>query len=165
MRKMIMSVLAAGCIMGLLVPAVQADSVTVTLTRAGAVGATAAYSDPINISGYLERVEFNSTSTGATNTFTLATYEGTTAQQKFIEYSTTSTGAQYKVVSPRVLGTTIAGVTLASVATGTNEATQVLMAPYERMMIGGNVKLSVSPALTNATTTVEAVLFYERAKK
>jgi len=164
MRKMI-TALVVGAIMGLLVPAVQADSVTVTLTRTGAVGATAAYSEPINISGYLERVEFNSASDGATNTFTLATYKGTTAQQKFVEFSTASTGTQYKVVSPRVVGTTIAGVALDAVATGTNQATQVLSVPYERMMIGGNVKLALSPALTNTTTTVEAVLYYERAKK
>jgi hypothetical protein len=140
---------------------VMADSVTVTVSRPGAVGAGVAYSAPIPASGWLDRVEFISTSTGLTNTFTLATYEGTTAQQKFVEYSTTATGTQYKVVSPRITATTTAGVALAAVDGGTNSQT-VLVAQYDRMIIGGNLKLAVSPALTNATTEVKAILYFDR---
>jgi hypothetical protein len=52
---------------------------------------------------------------------------------------------------------------VAEVGTGTN-VTQSLVAPYERLMIGGDLKLKVgSAAGTNATVT--AKIFYQPLPK
>jgi len=163
MKKLIIGMLAV------MVIAVvgMADSVTVTLDS-GATGA-AAYSDALFASGYLDRIELvrDSDTAAETNQITtvvLATYSGTTALNTYMS-ATLATGAVTKVVSPRAIGQTTAGVNLAAAANGTNDYTAgtVLVAPYERMMIGGNSKLAVSGNATNCTVT--ATVYFEPLQK
>ena len=144
--------------------AAVADEKTVTVTAAGAT----TYSDPINISGYIERVEVVRTPTAVSDVvdIDLATFSGTTIMQSIVNIDAAATNFTPVAVMPRVVGTTVAGVALTAVtgtAVGTNTTT-MLTVPYERIMAGGNLKLKVT-ALGGTNATVTAVIHYERSTK
>jgi hypothetical protein len=152
----------------LIATAAVSDTVTVTVSAAGAD----AYSAPINISGYLDRVEIYRTPDAASDVVNvdLATFIGTTAVETYVDLNAVATNAAPTVVRPRFLPTSAGGVALAAATTtyagdatnGTNAVvTTVLSAPYEKPLVGGNLKLKVSAAAgTNATVT--ATLYYKR---
>ena len=146
-----------------------ADTKTVVVTAAGAD----TYSAPIDVSGYIDRVEVVrtvDTSSDIVN-IDLGTWSGTTLLQSIVDINSAATNMTAVVARPRVFGTTVGGVDLAAVTAGgpwgagTNVvATTVLVAPYERIMAGGNLKLKVSASGgTNATVT--ATIYYERTAK
>jgi hypothetical protein len=139
-----------------------ADSATVEVTAAGA----ATYSDAINISGYIERVELVKSSDNDVVDIDVATFSGTTILESIVDINALATATDTVVIRPRVVGTGLSGTALAAVtgtAVGTN-TTQMLTVPYERIMAGGNVKLKVTAAAgTNAT--VKATIYYERTAK
>jgi hypothetical protein len=144
---------------------VQADSMPVTLTSSTNA---AVVSDAIPISGYLERIEITQTA-GRTNTITLASYEGSTAVDAFVSLTDL---AGNKVVRPRVIGTTTAGVNLASVVTAdagvTNAAAgQVLVAQYDKVLVGGTIKLAATANAANGTnsTAIKAVIYWSPIHK
>lgn len=115
----------------------------------------------IPVSGWLDRIEIQVTGS-STSAVTVATYaaDGTTAIDTVL---TLSAATANTVVRPRVIGTTTAGVALtaASAIGGTNEfAKTILTAPYERIMIGGDVRLKVV-AGSAAENTVKATVYYE----
>jgi hypothetical protein len=127
----------------------------------------------IPVSGWLDRVEVSQSST-VTSTVTVATFDGTTAMEKFV-YLASLTDTT-KIVRPRVVGTGITGTDLAAAAashvagTGTNSVVStVLVAPYERMLIGGNTKIQVvntsCNGATGGTNDVKVVIYYERLSK
>jgi hypothetical protein len=141
-----------------------ADEKTVVVTAAGAT----TYSDPINVSGYIERVEIVRTPTSVSDVvdIDLATFSGTTIMQSVVNIDAAATNFTPVAVVPRVVGTTVAGVALTAVtgtAVGTNTTT-MLTVPYERIMVGGNLKLKVT-ALAGTNATVTAVIHYERSPK
>lgn len=141
MRKLMavigVCILAAGVAVG----DVYTLSFTVTNNQ------TAAYSDPLPISGFLEKVEFVQTGGDAlsTSSVMLATFSGTTAVDIYVTNTTAQTTR--KVTRPRILGTGTTGTTLVKVTedagqASTNEcATTILTAPYERPSVGSNLKL------------------------
>ena len=144
-----------------------ADSATVEVTAAGA----ATYSDAINISGYIERVELVKSADNDVVDIDLATFSGTTILESIVNIDALATATDTVVIRPRVVGTGLSGSALAAVVTsgpygeGTNGvATTALTVPYERIMAGGNVKLKVTAAAgTNAT--VKATIYYQRTAK
>jgi hypothetical protein len=143
----------------------QADTATVSLTVTG--GQAIAYSDAIPASGILEKIEVVQ-SASCTATVTIATYSGTTAVDTFASLSSL---VGNKVVRPRVIGTTTAGVNLAaSIQAGsdalTNLVSTALIGLYEKQMIGGNVKMAVTDAGTSTgTNTVTATVYFTPVKK
>ena len=139
-----------------------ADSATVEVTAAGA----ATYSDAINISGYIERVELVKSTDNNVVDIDVATFDGTTILESIVNIDALATSTDTVVIRPRVVGTGLSGSALAAVtgtAVGTN-TTQMLTVPYERIMAGGNIKLKVTAAAgTNAT--VKATIYYQRTAK
>jgi len=144
----------------------MADSVSVTVTVTN--GQAATFSDLIPASGWLDRIEVRQDSS-ATSTIVVATYDGTTAVETFATLSGL-TDAQ-KVVRPRLIGTTTAGVALAAVAAGSTAAltnayaSTVLVAPYERPLIGGNLKARVTGTANDGSNPVTVTVFFEPLKK
>lgn len=131
--------------------AVQADQyyqeVTVITTNGGT-----AYSDALTVAGFLDKVEY--TCSRGTSTFTVATFNSTTAIDTLATKQVTAAGSG--VIRPRVLGTDTGGTALAGVATYGAYVTNALGQPvsnyvysvvaaarYERLRIGGNVKVRV----------------------
>lgn len=125
----------------------------------------------IPVSGWLDRIEVSQSAT-VTSTVTVATFDGTTAMEKFA-YLASLTDAT-KIVRPRVVGTGTTGTTLTyahqpGLENTTNLVGQVLVAPYERMLIGGNTKIQVvntsCNGATGGTNDVKVVIYYERLSK
>lgn len=112
----------------------------------------------IPVSGWLDRIEIQVTGS-STSAVTVATYaaDGTTALDTVLTLATCTANT---VVRPRVIGTTTAGVNLAAASTAATNATQVLVAQYDRIMLGGDVRLKVV-AGSAAENTVKATLYYE----
>lgn len=144
-----------------------ADSKTVTVSATGA----AAYSDAIDVSGYIERVEIVKSGDTDVVDIDLGTFSGTTLLESIVDINALATATDTVVIRPRVVGTGLSGIALAAVVSagpygaGTNGvATTVLVAPYERIMAGGNLKLKVGASGgTNATVT--ATIYFERTAK
>lgn len=140
----------------------MADTATVSLTVTN--GQAITYSDQIPVSGYLDKIEVvASEGTSHTTTVTVATYSGTTALETFASLSAWSTAT--KVVRPRVLPTDTTGTALAAAVSDSNSVTRVLNVPYDRPLIGGNVKIAVTGTANTGTNTVTAVLYYQPLKK
>lgn len=136
--------------------AARADFYEYSVTTA--TGAVTTVSAQIPVSGYLDRVEIIQTA-ARTNTFTIATYDSTTAIDTVVA-SGALTGN--KVIRPRIIGTTTAGVNLAAAATGTNDYTAgtVLVASYDKPIVGGNLLVSILGDAANVATTAVKVRFY-----
>lgn len=119
-------------------------------------------SSSIPASGWLDRVEIQVTGS-STSAVTVASYaaDGTTAIDTFV---TLAAATANTVVRPRVIGTTTAGVNLAAASTAATNATQVLVAHYDRIMIGGDIRLKVV-AGSAAENTVKATIYYEPTRK
>jgi hypothetical protein len=122
-------------------------------------------SSAIPVSGWLDKIEIQ-VSGSSTSAVTVATYasDGTTAIDTLL---TLTAATANTVVRPRVIGTTTAGVALASASAigGTNEyAKTVLVAPYERIMVGGDIRLKVVSG-SAAANTVKATVYYEPTRK
>lgn len=129
-----------------------ADTRTVSLVATN--GQAIQYSDAIPASGYLEKVEVVQTS-GCTSTVTVATFSGTTAIDTFASLTTL---VGNKVVRPRIIGTTTAGVDLAAAVQAgadamTNNVGTVLVGSFEKPLIGGNLKVAVTPSGSSTTGT------------
>jgi hypothetical protein len=147
---------AAVCVIA---TAAISDTATVTVTATGAD----AYSDAINISGYLNKVEIYRTPdpSSAVVNVDVATFIGTTAVDTFVDLNNVATNAAAVVIRPRVLPTTAAGVTLTAVDNSGTNTTTMLVGNYEKPLVGGNLKLKVGASGgTNATVT--ATFYYER---
>lgn len=174
------------CVVGL----ASADSYTYSLTITN--GQAATLSAALPISGWLDRVEIRQDNP-ATSAVYVATYDGTTAVDTFVSLATLTTGQ--KVVRPRFIGTGNDGTALSGVAAqyaagkfalstasadGTNltsitcsyspsntVVTTVLQAPYERAMIGGNLKVSIGSAGggNDGSNPVDVTIFYDRTAR
>lgn len=139
---------------------VQADTATVALTVTN--GQAIAYSDAIPASGILEKIEVIQSDATATSTVTVATYSGTTAVDTMASLTAL---VGNKVVRPRVIGTTIAGVNLAAVEGTTNVMSTLLAALYEKPMVGGNLKLAVTGTFNAGTNTVTCKVYFQPLAK
>jgi hypothetical protein len=136
-----------------------ADSAQMSLT---VTNTQTTISEPISASGWLDRIEITVTGS-STSAVTVASYaaDGTTAVDTFL---TLAAATANTVVRPRVIGTTTAGVALAAASTAATNATQVLVAQYDRIMIGGDIRLKVV-AGSAAANTVTAKVYYEPTRK
>lgn len=142
----------------------QADSFTYTsdsLLTNGQISTSAA----LPVSGYLDRIEMYGANAAMTSAVVVASYtSGGTAIDTFANVTALAETTP-KVIRPRFVGTTTAGTTIAPVELvgGTNVST-ILTAPYERPIIGGNVKVKVTGTVAN-TNTVVVTIFYEPLPK
>jgi hypothetical protein len=141
----------------------NANAASETITVTDAVNSTN-YSAAFTASGYLEKIEVTGITAAGTCTVMVATMNGTAV----VDLIASNTLSASKVFIPRRVGTDTAGTALASAVTtlsgDTNIVTQILVAPYERYMLGGNVKVrSVNTGTTAQTYNV--TLFYEPTLK
>lgn len=130
----------------------QADtaSITVTVTNNQAI----TYSDAFLVSGYLDKIEVvQDAGAATTSTVTVATYDGTTAVETFASLSSLTGN---KVVRYRAAPQTSAGVTV-------DVATNAI--PYEKVIIGGNVKAAVTGTANDGSNPVKITIYYEPLKK
>lgn len=116
-------------------------------------------------SGYLDRIEISQTA-ALTSAVVVASYDA--AGTAIETYANVSAFTGNKVVRLRVIGTANTGTALtyahqAGLDNQTNMVGQILVAPYERVLIGGNVKAVVTPGgtPTSSTNSVIIRLFYE----
>ncbi len=144
------------------VAAVADESAAIVVRSTNGV---ASYSSAIDVSGWLDRVEIVKSGDTGTCDIVIGTYSSTTALEKFVNISALAEGTDTVVLRPRAVGTVLTSGTAITAVTGTavgTNTTTMLVAPYERMMVGGNLKLCVT-STTNAVIT--AKLFYERSPK
>lgn len=145
------------------VSASTADSYTYvsdSLLTNGQISTSAA----LPISGYLDRIEMYGGQAAMTSAVVVASYTaGGTTIDTFANVTALAETTP-KVIRPRFVGTTTAGVNIAPVELvgGTNVST-VLTAPYDRPIVGGNVKVKVTGTVAN-TNTVTVILYYEPIK-
>lgn len=145
-----------------------ADTYTYTTTVTN--GQAIAYSDPLPISGWLDRIEAY-TEINSTTTVTVASYAGTTAAFTYFS-AAIGQGASLLPTNARtrVVGTTSAGADLSSSVTdsgigATGLVTQVKSVPFERPMIGGNVKCAVTGTANDGSCPVTVTIFFEPLNK
>jgi hypothetical protein len=144
---------------------VFADTATISVTVTN--GQAATLSSAIPASGEIDKIEFVQDS-AATSTVVVATYTGTTAIETLASLSAWATST--KLVIPRRVGTTTAGVSLTAAAIAGSDATTnttgtALIAAYERPVIGGNIKMSVTGTENDGTNTVTATIYYRQLQK
>lgn len=142
-----------------------ADTYTFTATLTN--GQPITYSDPLPVSGYLEKIEV-SADVASTTTVTVATY--TSGNQALDTYATKAISAvgtnATAVFRTRVLGTDNAATALSAAGllnNTTNTYTGVgtsLVAGYERPMLGGNVKVALTGTANDGSCPVTVTLFY-----
>lgn len=140
----------------------RADSYTYTVTAMtnGQIGTAT-----VPASGWLDKVEISQLAGLGTCTVTVATFAGSEAVD-VLAYAAGLTSN--KVIRTRFVGTGNTGTVLAAahqagLENTTNMVGQILVAPYERPMIGGNTKINIVNA--NASNDVKVVLYYEPIKK
>lgn len=157
-KRLLIAVMASACLS--IGASADSDVQTVVVPTT-----TTVTSGMFTASGWLDRIEISGTS-GSTCGVVVASYDsGGTA----IETYATKTVTTPAVIRTRVIGTANTGVALAAVVGSgsdalTNLVTTVLSAPYERVLIGGNVKAVLTGA-SAATNTVVIRLFYEPLNK
>ncbi len=153
MKKIGLILVALVGLAGMAQAATVSASLTVTNTQA------ITYSDPIQISGTLQKIEVVQ-SAGSTSTVTVASYNGTNAVDTFASL-TSLVGS--KVVRLMVAPTDNTGTAIASSTNNATAVGTVLAVPYVQPYIGGNVKLAVTAAgSATGTNTVTVTLFYEK---
>ena len=156
MKKMIVGVLSMLVMAGF----VCADSYTYTFVAANCTNT----SEVIPISGYLDKIELSQTaglSTTRSNVIVVATYNGTTA----VDTLASVTLGAAKVVRVRVQPTDNTGTVIPAAlgASITNYST-ALSVPYEKVLVGGNIKVTIQNDHANASTNV-ITFYYEPLKK
>jgi hypothetical protein len=155
MKKMLGIVVAALVVAGVAQAAVYEETFTVT-TNAAVTSAI------LPISGTIDKIEVIQ-SADVTNTVVVATYSGTTAVDTILTLADLEGN---KVVRPRVIGTTTAGVNLAAAANGTNDYTAgtILVANYEAPYVAGNVKAVLTANAANAavSSTITLRFYFKR---
>ena len=166
--KRFLSILAVASVYAFVCGSVRADSAVASVT---VTNGQTTISESISASGWLDRIEITVTGS-STSAVTVASYaaDGTTAVDTWL---TIAAATANTVVRPRVIGTTTAGVNLAAASalvtintSGETNAvpTQVLIAQYDRIMIGGDIRLKVV-AGSAAANTVTAKVYYEPTAK
>ncbi len=152
MKKILVAMLAVALFTATAQSAVYEETFTVT-TNAVVV------SSVIPVAGTLDKVEVIQTA-GLTNSIVVATYSGTTAVDTLVSLADLTGN---KVVRPRIIGTTTAGVNLAAAiqTDATNTLGTALIAMYERPYIAGNVKATITANANMGTATSTVTLrFY-----
>jgi hypothetical protein len=154
MKKALVALLAVALFAAPAIAGYYEETVSV-----GTGGTAAVVSGILPIAGTLDRVEVIPSNATLTNTVVVATYTGTTAVDTLVSLSSL---VGNKVVRPRIIGTTTAGVNLAAAALGTNDYTvgTALVAPYERPYVGGNIKATVTPDAGNSAAGTVTLRFY-----
>jgi hypothetical protein len=161
MQKRVIGIMAA---LAVSVASVMADSQVSSVELAGVQTNLSA---AIPASGWLDKIEITS-SLGTTCDVVVATYDGTTAIDKFVLDRLTEGSA--KVYRPRAKGTDTNATALtysSLVTTGGTNAVQVVTVPYERIVIGGNVKFRAQGVgvAAGVTNSLKCVIYYEPLKK
>lgn len=137
---------------------------TTTVTNGQAI----TYSDALPVSGYIDKIEMY-TEAASTTTVTVATYGGTAGTNAVETFATTAIdGGTPVLVIPRRVGTTTAGVSLVAEALAAAASTNVgtiITVPYERAMVGGNLKVAVTGTANDGSCPVNVKIFYEPIAK
>lgn len=142
-----------------------ADTYTYTITGTNTQPIT--YSDPLPISGYLDKVEVV-TDVASTTTVTLATYStGNQAIDTYYSATISATTTNGTAVARTRVAPTDNGATAIAANGGASNvfAALSLIAPYEKPMIGGNVKCAVTFTKSDSSCPVSVTVFYEPINK
>jgi len=151
-------------VVGLCALSAQADSYTYTYSL---LGYQTNVSAAIPVSGILDKVEI-AQDAGRTTAVTVASYSADdTAMETYVYLSALTDAA--KVVRPRFIGTSYTGTALAAAATTTaSYYSTLLMAQYEKPLIGGNTKIMLvgdANAPVTLTNNITVVVHYQPLKK
>ena len=161
MRKLLVSLLAVAAISF----AARADVYTAVIGVTNSVVTTNA----VNASGWLDKIEISGPNVSAGSySIIIGTYDaGVTGSVNptIIDTYATLSGltTSSTVVRPRVVGTTTAGVAITAVTgSGSTNVTTVLMAPYDRICMGGNTIIKLTPASCTAGGNVTVSFYYTK---
>ena len=156
MRKFLVSLLAAVAVSGF----AMANSYTLSISVTNAVVTT----NTISLSGWMDKVEISAPNvTAGSATVNVATCDANGTAIDTLATVTASNSAA-SVVRTRVIGTTNAGVALtAASSSSSNTESTILTAQYERVMLGGNMRVVVTPTGATAGGTVTVTVFYTPA--
>lgn len=134
-------------------------------------GGAAVTSEQFTASGWLDKIELTTGTTGTpTQGVVVATYTGTTAVETM---ATVALLTSTKVVRLRTLptdntGTALAAALVAVTAASSNTAAgTVLNVPYCAPLVGGNMKMVVTPQAGSlaGTNTVTCTVYYQPLKQ
>ena len=162
MNKMILGVLIS-----LLPFAALADS----YTYPGEVTSTATQwyvSDDIPVAGELDRIVLWNTDPKGTSVVVIANYAGDVIADIIYTGTVVNSAGAPVVVRPRRVGTGTSGTaltygTVATAGMDTNLITQILSVPYEKFILGGNIKARVVDAgTTTVTNYMNAQFIFDR---
>ena len=122
-------------------------------------------SDQIPVSGYLDKIELSGLGATRTSGVVVATYTGTTAIDTLASVSalTTPVVVRLRVQPTDNTGTVIPSVWSAAGTGGTNAST-ILSIVYDKVLVGGNIKITIINAHVNAQTN-KITFYYEPLKK
>lgn len=142
-----------------------ADSYTYTSEAFSTATQWAASSDlPVN--GELDRIILWNTDPKGTSVVVIANYAGTAIADVLYTGIVNNASAAPIVVIPRRVGTDTSGTALThAITTGasTNYVTQSMSVPYEKIMLGGNVKVRVvNQGTTTVTNYLNAQFIFKR---
>lgn len=154
-KQMIVAVIGMLALAGV----VCADSYTYSLVSAANSTNT---SDAVPVSGYLDKIEMSINAATCSNNIMVATYDGTTPIDKIASNNV----ATFTIVRPRVQPTDYTGTVIpaATATTDSNTVATVLSVVYDKILIGGNVKIyTINPFAIASTNKV--VIYYEPLKK
>jgi hypothetical protein len=158
MKKL--SMMFAAFLLALGVAGAMADSYTYTITLTNTQPIT--YSDAIPVSGWLDKIEVHA-DVASTTTVTVASYSsGNQAIETYMSKAVTNAAATNAVfiARPRTVGTDSGGVYLTANGGASNvfQATG-LSVPYERIMMGGNVKVAVTGTGNDGSAPVTVTIY------
>ena len=129
-------------------------------------GASITYSDPLPVSGWLDKIVFTQEG-NATTTVTVASYDANGAAME--TYCTAAVVGSNKVFRPRYIGTSTAGAALTAsaldVPTGTNTVGTILAGLYERTMIGGDVRVALTGTMNDGSNEAKVAIYLQPTDK
>ena len=140
----------------------KADSYTysVTVTNGQALN----LSDPLPVSGYIEKIEVV-TESASTTTVTVATYSSASnAIETFASAIINGTTPQ-KVFRPRFISTDIGGTNLTATTVNTPSnavGTVTFSIPYERGFAGGNLRCAVTGTANDGSCPVNVTIYFAK---
>jgi len=156
MRKIACAIVSLCVVVG-----VYADTFTYTLEADNNTTNTSA---ALPVSGWLDKIELSGPGAGATNGVVIATYDGTTAVDTLASVSSLTTP---KVIRLRVVPTDNTGTDLAAAFSALGKdtnASQVISIPYDKVLVGGNIKITTINTAGN-DNDLKVVFYYEPLKK
>jgi len=157
MRKIACAIVSLCAVVG-----VYADTFTYTLEADNNTTNTSA---ALPVSGWLDKIELSGPGEGATNSVVIATWDGTNAVDTLASVSSMTNTP--KVIRLRVVPTDNEGTDLAAAFSALGKdtnASQVISIPYDKVLVGGNIKVRTINTAGN-DNNLKVVFYFEPLKK